>query len=59
MLFPTLEFGIFFLLGIVASWLLRHRLDLRKGLLLAVSYFFYGYWDWRFMGLLALSSAVN
>jgi D-alanyl-lipoteichoic acid acyltransferase DltB (MBOAT superfamily) len=58
-LFPTLEFGIFFLLVFVATWLLRDRLDLRKGLLLAVSYFFYGYWDWRFLGLLALSSAVN
>jgi D-alanyl-lipoteichoic acid acyltransferase DltB (MBOAT superfamily) len=59
MLFPTLEFGIFFLLVFVASWLLRTRLDLRKGLLLVVSYFFYGYWDWRFLGLLALSSVIN
>jgi D-alanyl-lipoteichoic acid acyltransferase DltB (MBOAT superfamily) len=59
MLFPTLEFGIFFLLVFLASWLLRDRLDLRKGFLLAVSYFFYGYWDWRFLGLLALSSAIN
>ncbi len=59
MLFPTLEFGIFFLVVFVVSWLLRDRLDLRKGLLLVVSYFFYGYWDWRFLGLLALSSAFN
>lgn len=59
MLFPTLEFGLFFLLVYAASWALRDRLLPRKLLLLAASYFFYGYWDWRFLGLLALSSALN
>ena len=28
-------------------------------MLLAASYFFYGYWDWRFMALLAGSSTLN
>jgi alginate O-acetyltransferase complex protein AlgI len=59
MLFPTLEFGIFFLLVFVVSWELRDRLDLRKALLLGGSYFFYGCWSWRFLGLLALSSGIN
>ncbi|MCB9832955.1 MAG: MBOAT family protein [Planctomycetes bacterium] len=31
----------------------------RKLLLLAASYLFYGAWDWRFLGLIVLSSAVD
>lgn len=59
MLFPTFDFGIFFCLVFLTSWLLRSHLDLRKAFLLGVSYFFYGFWDWRFLGLLALSSTIN
>lgn len=59
MLFPTLDFGIFFFAVFILSWLLRDQLDMRKAFLLAVSYFFYGYWDWRFLGLLFASSTIN
>ncbi len=59
MLFPTPEFAIFFFTIFVAAWALRTQDEPRKLLLLAGSYFFYGYWDWRFMGLLAGSSAFN
>ena len=31
----------------------------RAVFLLAASYFFYGYWDWRFTGLLAISTLVD
>jgi D-alanyl-lipoteichoic acid acyltransferase DltB (MBOAT superfamily) len=59
MLFPTPEFAIFFFLIFVASWALRTQDEPRKLLLLVGSYYFYGYWDWRFMGLLAGSSIFN
>lgn len=59
MLFPTFDFGVFFVGVFVVSWLLRNSIDLRKAFLLAVSYFFYGYWDWRFLGLLFLSTTIN
>src|SRR5690606_14380619 len=59
MLFPTFDFGVFFVGVFIVSWLLRDSLDLRKGFLLAVSYFFYGYWDWRFLSLLFLSTTIN
>lgn len=59
MLFPTFEFGIFFLIVFVVSWELRRTLDLRKLFLLGASYLFYGWWDWRFVALLALSSFAN
>ena len=59
MLFPTPDFAVFFFVVFCAAWALRGQAEPRKLLLLAASYFFYGYWDWRFTGLLAFSSAVN
>ena len=59
MLFPTFEFGVFFLIVFAVSWELRRTADLRKLFLLAASYTFYGWWDWRFVGLIAASSFVN
>lgn len=59
MLFPTLDFGLFFLAAFALSWALRDRLTARKLALLGFSYFFYGYWDWRFCFLLAGSSLLN
>ena len=59
MLFPTVTFAIFFLLVLPTSWLLmptRHRWKL---FMLAASYFFYGYWNWRFCVLLGISTVVN
>ncbi|MEL6288380.1 MAG: MBOAT family O-acyltransferase, partial [Pseudomonadota bacterium] len=59
MLFPTAEFGIFFLLVFGIAWALVDHLTLRKVFLLGVSYVFYGWWDWRFLALLFASSAIN
>jgi alginate O-acetyltransferase complex protein AlgI len=59
MLFPTLAFGIFFLVVFAAAWELRGLPETRKAFLLAASYFFYGWWDWRFTALLAASSLIN
>ncbi len=59
MLFPTLDFGLFFIVVFALSWALHTHADLRKLVLLAASYIFYSYWDWRFTGLLAASSLIN
>ncbi len=59
MLFPTFDFGVFFLLVFAVSWWLLPRAELRKAFLVGASYFFYGYWDWRFCFLLLVSSLVN
>jgi len=40
-------------------FLLRRRVTLRNLLLLAASYFFYACWDWRFLGLLMISTCVD
>ena len=57
MLFTQLEFPIFFLLVLVAAWLCRERIT-RNSILLTASYYFYAYWDYRFCGLLILSTVV-
>lgn len=54
--------GIFFLFFLVffgVYWSLSRRPKLQKVFLLAASYFFYGYWDYRFLLLIILSSAVD
>lgn len=59
MLFPTLDFGLFFLVVFALAWGLRNSPTGRRAALVAASYFFYGYWDWRFCFLLAFSSLAN
>jgi D-alanyl-lipoteichoic acid acyltransferase DltB (MBOAT superfamily) len=52
MLFPTLNFLIFFLIVLALAWALVERENWRKGLLTLASYVFYAFWDWRFTFLL-------
>jgi D-alanyl-lipoteichoic acid acyltransferase DltB (MBOAT superfamily) len=59
LLFPTVTFAIFFLLVLPTSWLLMPKRHRWKLFMLAASYFFYGYWNWRFCFLLGLSTIVN
>jgi D-alanyl-lipoteichoic acid acyltransferase DltB (MBOAT superfamily) len=59
MLFNSLEFLFFLPLVFACYWLLGSRYKAQNVLLLAASYFFYGYWDYRFLGLIVLSSAVD
>jgi D-alanyl-lipoteichoic acid acyltransferase DltB (MBOAT superfamily) len=58
MLFPTLTFGLFFLVVFAAVWSVRSN-EWRKLLLLVASWVFYGAWDWRFVPLLILSALMN
>lgn len=59
MLFPTITFAIFFMIVLPTSWLLMHRRFQWQLFILAASYFFYGYYDWRFCFLLGGSTLVN
>ena len=58
MLFVEFRFLAFFLLVYIVYWRLRGNVP-RKRWLLACSYFFYGCWDWRFLFLIAFSTAVD
>ena len=59
MLFPTLEFLLFFLAVAAAMAALETRFETKKALLVVASYFFYAQWDWRFCFLLLFSTAVS
>ena len=59
MIFPTIQFAIFFVVVLTASWLLKPYPRRWKLFMLSASYFFYGSWDWRFLGLLALTTVVD
>ncbi|MFT7072788.1 MBOAT family O-acyltransferase [Patiriisocius sp. Uisw_017] len=59
MLFNSLDFAIFFPIFFVVYWLVAKKLTLRNIFLLGSSYLFYGWWDWRFLFLIAFSSVVD
>jgi alginate O-acetyltransferase complex protein AlgI len=59
MLFPTIEFGLFFAMVFPIAWGLRTYAAARKWFLVVASYTFYGFWDWRFTLLLLQCSLMN
>jgi len=58
MLFDTPVYFAFLVLVVIAYWWLRHRYR-QNVFLLAASYVFYGWWDWRFLGLIIASTIVD
>lgn len=59
MLFPTMIFGLFFLFVFATAWSLDRENGRRKAFLVLASWIFYGWWDWRFVGLLIFSASFN
>ena len=51
MIFTERIFLLFFAIVFVVYWSLKRR-TLRHAFLLVASYVFYGWWDWRFLGLI-------
>jgi alginate O-acetyltransferase complex protein AlgI len=58
MLFPTTDFAIFFAVVFALHWALNPHRRAWKWFILAASYAFYAWWDWRLAWLLALVSAL-
>ncbi|WP_151674585.1 MBOAT family O-acyltransferase [Patiriisocius marinus] len=60
MLFNSFDFGLFLIIVYSLYWALgRNKRVAQNVLLLLASYFFYGLWDWRFLGLLFASSLID
>ena len=59
MLFNSLSFCIFLPCVFVLYWSLARRLRLQNVFIVAASYMFYGWWDWRFLVLIAITSALS
>ena len=59
MLFPTTSFAIFFVAVFTANWLLCRFPTRWRVFMIAASYVFYGWWDWRLVWLLAASTIIS
>ena len=60
MLFNSPEFLLFLPIVFGLYWFVVQRnLKAQNVLLLVASYVFYGWWDWRFLGLIAFSTVVD
>lgn len=59
MLFNSLDFAIFFPIVFIIYWQLNHRHKIQNLFVVIVSYIFYGWWDWRFLLLILLSTIID
>ncbi len=60
MLFNSLEFAIFLPIVFLLYWFVFGKnLKLQNLFIVAASYVFYGWWDWRFLGLLVFTSLFS
>ncbi len=60
MLFNSISFLIFLPIAFILYWgLFKRSLKLQNIFLLIASYFFYGWWDYRFLALIAASTLVD
>ena len=59
MLFNSLQFALFLPVVFCIYWLLRRSLRWQNLFVLAASYLFYGWWDWRFLLLIAFTSGCS
>ena len=60
MTFNSLSFAIFLPVVFLLYWALHGRsLKIQNTFVLAASYLFYGWWDYRFLGLIFISSVVD
>ena len=56
MQFDSYTYALFLLLVFFVYWALQRRLKWQNLFLLAASYVFYGWWDWRMLGLILLTT---
>ncbi len=60
MLFNSVDFAIFLPIVFVLYWFVTNKnLKLQNLLIVIASYFFYGWWDWRFLSLILFSTLVD
>ena len=60
MLFNSIDFAIFLPIVFLLYWFVANKnLKLQNFLIVVASYVFYGWWDWRFLSLILLSTLVD
>lgn len=56
MSFNSFEFALFLPVVFFIYWALKEKLNIQNLFIVGVSYLFYGWWDWRFLILIFISS---
>ncbi|MFT7343434.1 MAG: alginate O-acetyltransferase complex protein AlgI [Lentimonas sp.] len=61
MIFNSISFFIFFLIFFFVYWSINNKcnIQVRNLFIIVSSYVFYGFWDWRFLSLIFISSAID
>lgn len=59
MLFTSIEFLVFLPVVFALYWLLRRQVRWQNLLVVVASYVFYGWWDWRFLLLIAFTTVCS
>ena len=60
MLFNSIDFAIFLPIVFLLYWFFAQKnLKMQNALIVLASYIFYGWWDWRFLSLIFLSTLVD
>lgn len=60
MLFNSIDFAIFLPVVLILYWFVFNRnLRIQNLLIVIASYFFYGWWDWRFLSLILFSTIID
>jgi len=59
MLFQSIEFLIFLPIVFILYWFVFKKLRVQNAFVLVASYVFYGWWDWRFLILIAVTSGFS
>lgn len=60
MLFNSIDFAVFLPVVFLLYWFVTgHNLKVQNALIVVASYFFYGWWDWRFLSLILFSTVVD
>lgn len=60
MLFNSIDFAVFLPVVFLLYWFATgHNLKVQNALIVVASYFFYGWWDWRFLSLILFSTVVD
>jgi alginate O-acetyltransferase complex protein AlgI len=58
MLFNSLDFAVFLPLVFILFWSFK-SLKIQNFVVVAASYIFYGWWDWKFLTLILFSSVLD
>ena len=59
MQFDSYIYALFLPLVFAGYWILRNKLTWQNLFLLVASYIFYGWWDWRFLALILITSTTT